>query len=100
MGGGKSESYLLMIFGSKFRICFGFVLEHTGGSAQQRAGTLERAPKYDQEASTKPGTIQHQASEMARTTSSFFTFPPPRNGGEMPPFSGRLFFFRLFVLAG
>ena len=51
-----------------------FSVEYTGVSARQRAGTLERVVKYDQEAFTKAGTIWQRARVMTRTTKKYIFF--------------------------
>ena len=51
-----------------------FKVEHTGVSRRQRAGTLERVVKYDQEAFTQAGTIWQRARVMTRTTKKYIFF--------------------------
>ena len=78
-----------------------FRVEHTGVSARQRAGTLERVVKYEPEAFS--AAWDYLASSGSETSFLFF-FPGvffPWIRGEIRPFFGRLFFFRpLAHLAG
>ena len=85
-------------------------MEHTGVSARQRAGTLERVVKYDQEAFTKAwdylakSPSDDEADQKKYFFSIFFFFRHFFTPGKRPKYghlgADRLFFGRSHMLGG
>ena len=90
-----------------------FSVEHARVSARQRAGTLERVVKYDQEAFTKAWDYltkspsddeddkQQQQQQQQQNNNFFFRhFFTPGKRGKIRPFGGRTTSFRTLAHAG